>query len=60
MFCFRYEVSNFARGRENECQHSLKGWTGQDYWGIGPGACSRLTSNYYNFYYLLKHIYILA
>ncbi len=39
----RYEVSNFARGKENECQHSLKGWSGQDYWGIGPGACSRLT-----------------
>lgn len=36
----RYEISNFSRpGRE--CRHNLAVWRGEDYIGIGDGACSR-------------------
>eukprot|EP01111_Echinosteliopsis_oligospora_P006772 TRINITY_DN2111_c0_g3_i1.p1 TRINITY_DN2111_c0_g3~~TRINITY_DN2111_c0_g3_i1.p1 ORF type:complete len:415 (-),score=86.60 TRINITY_DN2111_c0_g3_i1:25-1269(-) len=37
-----YEISNYAR-QGNESQHSLCGWAGHDYFGIGPGAASRIT-----------------
>lgn len=36
----RYEISSFARpGRE--CRHNLAVWRGEDYTGVGDGACSR-------------------
>ena len=36
----RYEISSFAKpGRE--CRHNLTTWRGEDYIGIGDGACSR-------------------
>lgn len=36
----RYEISSFAKpGRE--CRHNLATWRGEDYTGIGEGACSR-------------------
>ena len=36
----RYEISSFAKpGRE--CRHNLAVWRGEDYIGLGDGACSR-------------------
>ena len=36
----RYEISSFAKpGRE--CRHNLATWRGENYIGIGDGACSR-------------------
>jgi coproporphyrinogen III oxidase-like Fe-S oxidoreductase len=36
----RYEISSFARPGM-ECRHNLATWRGEDYIGIGDGACSR-------------------
>jgi oxygen-independent coproporphyrinogen-3 oxidase len=37
----RYEVSNYAvQGKE--CRHNLSYWRGADYFGVGPGASSRV------------------
>ncbi len=37
----RYEISNYAvRGRE--CRHNLAVWRGEDYVGLGEGACGRI------------------
>lgn len=36
-----YEVSNWARAG-GECRHNLAYWSGQDWWGFGPGAHSHL------------------
>jgi oxygen-independent coproporphyrinogen-3 oxidase len=36
----RYEISNFAKPGK-ECRHNLATWRGEDYIGIGDGACSR-------------------
>ncbi len=37
----RYEISNYSRpGRE--CRHNLAVWRGEDYFGIGDGACGRI------------------
>ena len=36
----RYEISNFARQGE-ECRHNLAVWRGEDYLGLGEGACGR-------------------
>lgn len=36
----RYEISSFARPGK-ECRHNLATWRGEDYIGIGEGACSR-------------------
>jgi putative oxygen-independent coproporphyrinogen III oxidase len=35
-----YEVSNFAKGEENLCQHNLKYWRRAPYLGLGPSAHS--------------------
>jgi oxygen-independent coproporphyrinogen-3 oxidase len=35
-----YEVSNFARGKENRSRHNSKYWFGADYLGLGPAAHS--------------------
>jgi putative oxygen-independent coproporphyrinogen III oxidase len=37
-----YEVSNWARRRESRSRHNLAYWTGEDWWGIGPGAHSHV------------------
>ena len=36
----RYEISNYARPGE-ECRHNLAVWRGEDYIGLGEGACGR-------------------
>ena len=36
----RYEISSFAKP-DRECRHNLATWRGEDYTGIGDGACSR-------------------
>jgi oxygen-independent coproporphyrinogen-3 oxidase len=37
-----YEVSNWATGDEHRSRHNLAYWTGQDWWGVGPGAHSHV------------------
>jgi putative oxygen-independent coproporphyrinogen III oxidase len=37
-----YEVSNWATSPEHRSRHNLAYWTGQDWWGIGPGAHSHV------------------
>ena len=37
----RYEISNYAlSGRE--CRHNFAVWRGEDYFGLGEGACGRI------------------
>ena len=37
----RYEISNYARPGM-ECRHNLAVWRGEDYFGVGEGACGRV------------------
>ena len=37
----RYEISNYAV-RGFECRHNLAVWRGEDYVGLGEGACGRM------------------
>jgi putative oxygen-independent coproporphyrinogen III oxidase len=37
-----YEVSNWAIDDRHRSRHNLAYWTGQDWWGIGPGAHSHV------------------
>jgi oxygen-independent coproporphyrinogen-3 oxidase len=37
-----YEVSNWATDEAHRSRHNLAYWTGQDWWGIGPGAHSHV------------------
>jgi oxygen-independent coproporphyrinogen-3 oxidase len=37
-----YEVSNWAAAAARRSRHNLGYWTGQDWWGIGPGAHSHI------------------
>jgi oxygen-independent coproporphyrinogen-3 oxidase len=37
-----YEVSNWAARPEMRSRHNLSYWTGEDWWGIGPGAHSHV------------------
>jgi oxygen-independent coproporphyrinogen-3 oxidase len=37
-----YEVSNWSRGTAHRSRHNLAYWTGQDWWGVGPGAHSHV------------------
>ncbi|HET7689698.1 MAG TPA: radical SAM family heme chaperone HemW [Nocardioidaceae bacterium] len=37
-----YEVSNWARSRDQWCEHNLLYWRGGDWWGVGPGAHSHV------------------
>ena len=37
-----YEVSNWAREGGQRSRHNLAYWTGEDWWGIGPGAHSHV------------------
>ncbi len=34
-----YEISNYARGDFCRSLHNLACWHGEDYYGLGPGAC---------------------
>ncbi|HEY4226311.1 MAG TPA: radical SAM family heme chaperone HemW [Pseudolysinimonas sp.] len=37
-----YELSNWARDAAHRSRHNLSYWTGQDWWGVGPGAHSHV------------------
>lgn len=37
-----YEISNWSRDRETRSRHNLSYWTGEDWWGAGPGAHSHM------------------
>jgi putative oxygen-independent coproporphyrinogen III oxidase len=37
-----YEVSNWATDDSHRSRHNLAYWTGQDWWGVGPGAHSHV------------------
>ncbi|HXH35451.1 MAG TPA: radical SAM family heme chaperone HemW [Plantibacter sp.] len=37
-----YEVSNWARDDAHRSRHNLSYWTGEDWWGVGPGAHSHV------------------
>jgi oxygen-independent coproporphyrinogen-3 oxidase len=37
-----YELSNFARSSNQQSRHNIAYWTGQDWWGYGPGAHSHI------------------
>jgi putative oxygen-independent coproporphyrinogen III oxidase len=37
-----YEVSNWSRDRAARSRHNLAYWTGEDWWGVGPGAHSHV------------------
>ncbi|BAU32555.1 radical SAM family heme chaperone HemW [Microcella alkaliphila] len=37
-----YEVSNWARDNAHRSRHNLAYWTGEDWWGVGPGAHSHV------------------
>jgi oxygen-independent coproporphyrinogen-3 oxidase len=37
-----YEVSNWSRDYAHRSRHNLAYWTGEDWWGVGPGAHSHV------------------
>lgn len=37
-----YEVSNWTRTPGGRSRHNLAYWTGEDWWGVGPGAHSHI------------------
>jgi oxygen-independent coproporphyrinogen-3 oxidase len=37
-----YELSNWATETAHRSRHNLSYWTGQDWWGVGPGAHSHV------------------
>lgn len=37
-----YELSNWAKTPEHESKHNRSYWTGEDWWGVGPGAHSHI------------------
>lgn len=37
-----YEISNWSRTPETRSRHNLSYWTGEDWWGAGPGAHSHV------------------
>lgn len=37
-----YEVSNWARSAQAQSRHNLAYWTGENWWGVGPGAHSHV------------------
>jgi len=39
-----YEISNWSRTPELKSNHNIAYWSGQDWWGYGPGAHSHLGS----------------
>ncbi len=42
-----YEISNYARGDANMSLHNLACWRGEDYYGLGPGACGTVDGRRY-------------
>lgn len=42
-----YEISNYARGKTARSAHNLAYWRGEDYYGLGPGACGTLGNRRY-------------
>ena len=39
-----YEISNWSKSEDLKSSHNLAYWSGQDWWGYGPGAHSHLGS----------------
>ncbi|GAA1319235.1 radical SAM family heme chaperone HemW [Leucobacter albus] len=37
-----YEISNWSRTADTRSRHNLSYWTGEDWWGAGPGAHSHM------------------
>lgn len=37
-----YEISNWSRSHDTRSRHNLSYWTGEDWWGVGPGAHSHM------------------
>jgi putative oxygen-independent coproporphyrinogen III oxidase len=37
-----YEVSNWATSDDHRSRHNLSYWTGEDWWGVGPGSHSHV------------------
>lgn len=37
-----YEISNWSKSAQTRSRHNLSYWTGEDWWGVGPGAHSHL------------------
>jgi oxygen-independent coproporphyrinogen-3 oxidase len=37
-----YELSNWTTDADHRSRHNLSYWTGQDWWGVGPGAHSHV------------------
>jgi len=37
-----YEISNWAKSDQARCRHNMLYWTGDDWWGFGPGAHSHV------------------
>ncbi len=42
-----YEISNYARGDACRSWHNLACWRGDDYYGLGPGACGTVGGRRY-------------
>ncbi len=42
-----YEISNYARGDDCRSLHNLACWRGEDYYGLGPGACGTVGNRRY-------------
>ncbi len=42
-----YEISNYARGDACRSLHNLACWHGEDYYGLGPGACGTVAGRRY-------------
>ena len=42
-----YEVSNYARDDASRSWHNLAYWRGEDYYGLGPGACGTVGESRY-------------
>lgn len=40
----RYEISNYAKNKNNECLHNILYWQGGQYLGVGPGAHGRINT----------------
>lgn len=37
-----YEISNWSKNDDTRSRHNLSYWTGEDWWGAGPGAHSHM------------------
>ncbi len=56
-----YEVSNYAHSSSVRCLHNLACWRGEDYAGLGPGACGTMRGiRYENIHDTARYISSLA